>query len=188
VALGVRRDVEDRYVRGDVPATPNDPVDAARRFVRVYGPARMRDYAQWAGIPVETARRHWDAIADECEPVARGTAPPVLASVDVAVLERVDPVTGVRLLPAGDPFLQAVNREHLAPDATVRRRLFRPASGPGAVIVDGALAGMWRARARRGRLVIEVEKLAAIPAGDLAREAATVAAARGLEDPEVTIS
>ena len=49
-------------------------------------------------------------------------------------LESPPDAEGVRLIPPGDPYLQKPNRPLLAPEAELRKRLFRPVASPGAVL------------------------------------------------------
>ena len=89
---------------------------------------------------------------------------------------------GVRLLPPGDPYLQKPNRPLLAPDAALRKKLFRPVASPGAVLVDGRLAGFWRAKAKGKTTELTVEKLTRFKRSDLEDEARRVAHLRGAAD------
>jgi hypothetical protein len=84
----------------------------------------------------------------------------------------------VRLLPPGDPYLQKPNRALLA-DEALRKRLFRPVASPGAVLRDGRLVGLWRAKTKGRKLEITVEKLGRLARGALADEAERVAELRG---------
>ena len=75
------------------------------------------------------------------------------------------------------------------PDETVRKRLFKAIGGPGAVLVDGDLAGLWRPAKRGRRLVVTVEPLgeaARRAAGALAAEAERLATVRGCETAELS--
>ena len=98
------------------------------------------------------------------------------------------PRPGLRLLPPGDPYLQKPNRALLAPDEELRKRLFRPVASPGAVLRDGRLAGLWRARAKGRRTELSVEKLGRLARGDLEDEAGRVAALRGSSEAVVAIA
>lgn len=88
---------------------------------------------------------------------------------------------GVWLLPPRDPYLQHPDRVALAPDPAVRKRLFRPVAGPGAVLQDGILSGLWRVRARGRRAELDVKALRPIRREDLEAEAARVAELRGAD-------
>ena len=125
------------------------PAEAVRRFLSFYGPAKPADFAAWSGVTRPHARRLWDEVAGELAEAGRGTW--LLAS-DVGALQSPPQATGLRLIPPGDPYLQKPNRPLLAPDAELRKRLFRPVASPGAVLEDGRLAGLWRARLQRRRL------------------------------------
>jgi len=89
---------------------------------------------------------------------------------------------GTRLIPPGDPYLQKPNRPLLAPEAEVRKRLFRPVASPGAVLEDGRLAGLWRVKAKGKKAEITVEKLGRIARTDLEDEAQRVADLRGASE------
>jgi len=94
-------------------------------------------------------------------------------------LESPPAASGIRLLPPGDPYLQKPNRPLLAREAELRKRLFRPVASPGAVLRDGRLAGLWRAKAKGKKTEITVEKLARLARGDVEEEAQRVARVRG---------
>ena len=122
-----------------VPPPSVDP-DAARaellrRFLAALGPATATGFATWAGLTPADARATWEVVA---EPPARNPAP------------HDAPVLGVRLLPPGDLFLQAPDRDLLVPDAARRAAVWPWGTPqPGALLVDGELAGTWRRRGHR---------------------------------------
>jgi hypothetical protein len=117
-----------------------------------------------------------------------GTRKAWLLRDDLAELEAPPAARGIRLLPPGDPYLQKPNRPLLAPDEELRKRLFRPVASPGAVLRDGRLAGLWRARAKGRKTELSVEKTGRLARGDLADEAQRVAALRGSPDVAVTVA
>src|SRR5918994_1715265 len=98
---------------------------------------------------------------------------------DGGALDAPPAAEGVRLLPPGDPYLAMPNRPLLAPEAELRKRLFRPVGSPGAVLMDGRLAGLWRTRAKGRTVEITVEPLGRLARADLEPEAERVAALRG---------
>ena len=101
--------------------------------------------------------------ADDLAEVRVGKRSGWLLRDDVDALESPPPASGVRLLPPGDPYLQKSNRPLLAPDAGLRKQLFRPVASPGAVLRDGRLAGLWRAKAKGRKAEITVEPLGRPP-------------------------
>jgi winged helix DNA-binding protein len=178
VRAGVRLDSQRRYVL-DPPAAAPDASEAVCRFLRFYGPATPAGFAEWAGLARPHAQRLWDELAGKLAEADGGW---VLAE-DVDALESPPAAEGVRLLPPGDPYLQPPNRPLLAPDPDLRKRLFRPVASPGAVLSDGRLAGLWRARAKGKKLEISVEPLdGAPPRGELEGEAQRVARLRGASE------
>lgn len=101
---------------------------------------------------------------------------------DLEALDSPPDADGVRLIPPGDPYLQRPNRPLLAPEAELRKRLFRPVASPGAVLEDGRLVGLWRVKAKGKKAEITVEKLGRIASKDLGDEARRVADLRGASE------
>jgi hypothetical protein len=87
---------------------------------------------------------------------------------------------GARLLPSGDPFylFWDADRELLVPDAAHRSALWTSRVWPGALLVDGEIAGTWR----RSGVVVSVQPWRPLDARE--REAVEVEAAT-LPLPEV---
>jgi len=134
-----------------VPPPEVDPRDArlelARRYLHIFGPTTPEAFAEWAGI----GTRHGIAAFD----TLRRSLTPVRTPVgDAWILTRDEPTfrlvpafaASARLLPSGDTYflLQGADRELLVPDARRRRALWTPRVWPGALLVDGEIAGTWR--------------------------------------------
>jgi Winged helix DNA-binding domain len=181
VRAGVRLDSERRYRLGKPGRAPRAS-EAVRRFLRFYGPATVGDFAEWAGLAKPHAQRLWDEVVDDLAEVRFGKPSAWLLGEDVAELESPPQASGVRLIPAGDPYLQKPNRPLLAPDAELRKRLFRPVASPGAVLSDGRLVGLWRAKAKGRKVEVDVEQLRRIGRADLDEEAQRVARLRGASE------
>ena len=147
VAAGVRLDAARRY-RLTKPGRKPAAREAVRRYLRWYGPATPAGFADWAGLARPHARRLWDEVADELAEVRVGKADAWLLAEDADAAASPPAAHGIRLLPPGDPYLQLPNRPLLAPDAGLRKRLFRPVASPGAVLHDGRLRGLWRVKAK----------------------------------------
>jgi hypothetical protein len=183
VKAGTRLDSERRYalVRlGSVPAAGG----AVRRFLGFYGPATPGDFAAWAGITPRHAKRVWSEVTADLVEAQSGW----LLREDVAALESPPAANGIRLLPPGDPYLQTPNRPLLAPDAELRKRMFRPVASPGAVLKDGRLTGLWRIKAKGRTAEITVEPLGRLARADLDEEARRVAELRGADRIAIAVT
>ena len=136
--------------------------ELARRFLHWLGPANALQFAKWAGVDPADARTTWNAITSECVDVAtpRGTGMVMLAA-DEDALRTTTPVTGVRLLNLGDPFLYphgglvvASAPAGLAQRARDLGATSRVVNSLGCrVVLDGELIGSW-GRAGRSFTVI----------------------------------
>jgi hypothetical protein len=135
------------------------PAELTRRFLHAYGPATPADLAAWAGIAPSHARALLDGIAGEVEEVELGGRPALILSADAAALASPPTASGVRLLPPFDPYLDQRDRATLWPDPAVRKRARSGIGAPGVVLVDGAVAGLWRPQKKGRRLVVTVEPL-----------------------------
>jgi hypothetical protein len=187
VRAGARLDAERRYTAGRPGRTP-PASEAVRRFLRFYGPAKPGDFAEWAGVAKPHAKRLWDEAAGDLAEVRVGKGKAWLMADDVAALESPPAAQGIRLVPPGDPYLQKPNRALLASDDALRKRLFRPVASPGAVLKDGRLAGLWRAKAKGAKAEIAVEKLGRLTGAEVEEEARRVAELRGAADVALTVA
>jgi len=176
VQAGMRMDSSRRFRCDGAPA--GEPARAVRRFLQHYGPSTPKDFAAWAGLAIAHARRLWDGVEAELAPVDLDGRRTWLLVSDEPDLGSPPVARGVRLLPARDAYIQQPDRATLVPDKALSKRLFRPMGDPGAVLVDGRLAGLWRGRMRGRRLAIEVESLERIPRTAFEEEAQRVAEVR----------
>jgi hypothetical protein len=187
VVLGARRNSSRRYVLGDERETP-PAAEAARRFLHFYGPSTRQDLEAWAGLGRGQARRLWEEVEEDLVDVeVEGRRASLLAS-DRQELDAAPAIRGLRLLPPGDPFLQQPNRAMLVTDPELRKRTFRAVASPGVVLMDGRMAGLWRARARGKRLELAVEQLDSIDRKALDAEADRVARLRDADGAVLALS
>jgi hypothetical protein len=187
VKAGARLDSRRRYLLGR-PGRSSAASEAVRRFLAFYGPADSGDFAQWSGVAGAHAKRLWTQIEGRLAEVSIGTRQGWALTEDLSDLESPPDAKGVRLLPAGDPYLQKPNRPLLAPDAELRKRLFRPVASPGAVLRDGRLVGVWRAKTKGKKTEITVEKLGRIARKDLEEEASRIAEIRGASGLQLVVA
>ncbi|MER7458410.1 winged helix DNA-binding domain-containing protein [Micromonospora sp. NPDC126480] len=166
-----------------------DPADLVRTYLRLLGPATPADVAGFLGTSAGELRAVWPAELAEVRVDGRRAW---LAPEDLPALASAEPLAGVRLLPPGDPFLAARDRAVLVPGKAHQAQLWRIIGNPGALLVDGDVAGTWRAR-QAGRTAVEITVrpfAGGLPARvrrELDAEAGLVARARGLGEARVRV-
>jgi Winged helix DNA-binding domain len=122
-------------------------LELARRYLHTYGPATPEAFGEWAGIGGRPAVVAFEALGESLTPVRTPVGEAWILSQDEAVFRARPSLTApVRLLPSGDSFFlfQGADRELLVPDAARRRELWTSRVWPGALLVDGEVAGTWR--------------------------------------------
>jgi hypothetical protein len=165
--------------------------DVVRNYLRFYGPARIRDAAEFLDAPPKDVERRWPTdvievrISDAAESSGRVQRRFILAE-DVAALTEADgrpPAGALRLLGPYDPFLQLRDREVLVPDPAQRKALWPVLGRPGAIVAAGEVLALWRPRTSGKQLRLAIEpwrKLRAPERAALEEEAERLAAHRGV--------
>lgn len=139
-----------------VPPPSVPPAEArrelARRYLHVLGPGTASGFSQWGGVKLPLARSIFATL--EPELIATRTVVGeswILASDEASFREgRIREVGNtapdVRLLPSGDTFVLLWNadRSLLVPNPRRRSELWTPRVWPGALLLDGEIAGTWR--------------------------------------------
>jgi hypothetical protein len=131
-------------------------VELARRYLHVFGPATAASFAQWAGIGAAEARAAFDRLSRSLAAVRTPIGDAWILARDESELRApAGPSAAARLLPSGDAFylLQGADRELLVPREEHRRALWTSRVWPGALLVDGEVAGTWR----RSQAVLTIE-------------------------------
>jgi hypothetical protein len=133
------------------PAPELDPRDArielARRYLHIFGPATSATFAKWAGIRPPEARTAFEPLADALTPVHTPVGDAWILTDDVAAFRgQSGPAAPARLLPSGDAYylLWGADRELLVPAGKRQAALWTTRVWPGALLVSGEIAGVWR--------------------------------------------
>ena len=153
--------------------TADERHDVVRAYLRLLGPATPKDVATYLDAPLKDVRARWPADAVE---VSVDGEPRWALAADLDRLAA-GPAQTVRLLGPYDLFLQARDRSLLVDDPARAKVLWPVLGRPGAVLVDGDIAGTWRPRQSGGRLTVTVEPWAGLTA---ARRAAVAEQAERL--------
>ena len=131
-------------------------MELARRYLHAFGPTDAAAFAGWAGVSSRGAHAAFEALAPELVAVTIPIGDRwILAADEPAIRAPAVAAAPARLLPSGDTYflLWGADRELLVPDADRRARLWTTRVWPGAVLVDGEIAGTWR----RATTIVDVE-------------------------------
>jgi hypothetical protein len=151
---GARQPVVWTSALGPSDMTPEEARrELARRYLHILGPGTSEGFAKWAGVPGSTGVAVFRELVAARELVAVRTPVGdgwILASDEAAMIaakpDEAEVRGVVRFLPSGDAFFLAwgADREILAPDARRRAELWTSRVWPGALLVHGEVAGVWR--------------------------------------------
>jgi hypothetical protein len=133
------------------PLAAPERLQVIRAYLRLLGPASMRDVAVFLDAPLAEIKERWppEAVAVEVE----GRKAWMLPAGEAAEV----PGDLVRLLGPFDPLLQARDRDVLVPESARHKALWPALGRPGAVLVGTDLAGTWRPRAAGRRLTVRLD-------------------------------
>lgn len=164
-------------------------LEACRRFLRTYGPARPADFVAWFGtasLRVPHAKALFDELGTEEIDIdgRRSFVPAGDSSFPV-------PGPQVRLLPEYDVYVMGFReRDQLIPEsvreliANHRRGRYEGPAATRLVLVDGIAAGLWERRTRGKRVELDVRltrRLGKEARAELRQEAGRIGAFLGLE-------
>jgi uncharacterized protein YcaQ len=126
-----------------------DPQEAmqemARRYLQVYGPATVDDFAHWWGLQGGKAKKVFQGLGEEIQAVeVQGWEAWALAE-SLPEMQKLDRDHCVRLLPNFDPYVIAAARHSsYLLDEQNRGRVYRPQGWISPVVlVDGRMEGVW---------------------------------------------
>ena len=123
-----------------------------RKYLHCYGPATADMFASWLGCSGKQARRMWNTISEELEPVTFFGKKAFILSEDRERLFAPASFTGkhpgdlqrnLLLLGGHDPYLDQRDRAILQPDKTLQKQIWKLVTNPGAVVYRGEVIGIW---------------------------------------------
>jgi DNA glycosylase AlkZ-like len=136
----------DEWLGHPLPDSDRDVARAEllRRYLHCYGPTTRKDFARWLGVFAGDVDPWWRLVEDEMTAVEFGGRAWILTE-DLGALRSSLTPNGVRLLPPRDPYTQMRDRETIA-DKRYHREVWKSVGDPGALMTNGKITGIWRAR------------------------------------------
>jgi hypothetical protein len=158
-------------------------------YLRLLGPATDTETAKFLGTTRTELRAVWPSkgLVEVTVDGRTGWLP----EDSLPALQQPPAPPDVRLLPAGDPFLQARDRDLLVPDKAQHAEVWKILGNPGALLADGDIAGTWRAKLAKKTLEVTVKPFEPLPSQlqrAVTEESARIATARGVDDVRVVIN
>ena len=145
-----------RWLGAPLPEYPDGERELVRRFLRCYGPVQRSDFQSWLGCSPQQARRLWDGVAEELEPVELEGRRRWLLTEDLDLLAHGDEGDKLLLLGPHDPYLDLRDRELILPNKGLQRQVWRTVGNPGAVLLGGRVIGFWSTRTKGDKLDVSV--------------------------------
>jgi hypothetical protein len=127
----------------------------AAGYLRFLGPATVGEFAGYLDARRADVAEIWtdDGLAEVTVDGKQAWLPEDC----IDALRKAPEPDLVRLLGAFDPYLQARDRALIVPDKSVYKTLWPVLGRPGALLVEGEIAGTWRTKASGAKLTITVE-------------------------------
>lgn len=161
-----------------------------RRYLSVYGPASIKDFANWWGLEAAKSKKLIRSLGDELVEVEVEGWRGWLLADDMAEVAATTPELSVRLLPLFDPYTVAANRGMTAiVPAEHKSRIYRIAGWISPVLlINGAVAGVWQHTQQRDHLAVQVEPFVSLTAEIEQRIAAEAASLGRFFNSEVQLT
>ena len=128
--------------------------ELARRFLHAYGPATPRTFADWLGSTPAQAKRLWQEIETELEPVTAAGKKAFILQADRESFRCADTEEALLLLGPHDPYLDIRDRAILLEDTAAQRQVWRTVGNPGVILKGGKIIGIWKTRTQRENLSV----------------------------------
>lgn len=128
--------------------------ELARRFLHAYGPATLRAFADWLGSTPAQAKRLWQQIEEELEPVTAAGKKAFILQSDRESFRCADTEEALLLLGPHDPYLDIRDRAILLEDTAAQRQVWPTVGNPGVILKSGKIIGIWKTRTQREKLSV----------------------------------
>jgi hypothetical protein len=140
-----------------------------KRYLAAYGPASLKDFMNWSGLPTSLVNETWYQLQDRLIEVEFPGGIGFILSDQDARLEKQPPdALGIHLLPMYDTFLLGyADREFF-----VAREYLKKVNAGGGILrpvllIDGQVQGIWRINHDVNAVIIQVEPFKQLSASHL---------------------
>lgn len=162
-------------------------LELLKAYFRVNGPTSRSLFRDWLDSDSGATADLWKELGDDLVRVQVDNRRYDLPEALVDAVKSAPKPDGAVLVPPNDPYLRQVDRTLLVPDSRRRQQVWRPLSGPGALLVDGEVAGIWRYRRTDQELTITpFDSLAPARRAKAEQSAHLIAAATDDDEPKVS--
>lgn len=156
-------------------------------YLRVNGPTSRTLFRDWMEGDTEAVADLWKGLGDDLVRVQVDNRRYDLPEALVEAVQEAPKPDGVVLVPPNDPYLRQVDRTLLVPESKRRQQVWRALAGPGALLVDGEVAGTWRYRRSDHEVTITpFGSVAPAQRAKAEQSAQLIANATGDNEPTVT--
>jgi len=149
-------------------------VHLLRAYLRAYGPAGIRDFAHWSGMPMPQVKPLPALLGEELAEVEVDGSRRLLLRADADELASASNARMVALLPGFDPYLLAhAEKGHFLHSAHYKKVYRNQGWISNVVLIDGHISGVWSYEIRGSRvrfLVNPFARLSVILRNRIARE------------------
>lgn len=139
--------------------------DLAERYFQSHGPAKAQDFAWWAGLTVNDAKRAATSAGKAVTERVIGDSSYFAVAPKKAAEAVASPL--VRLLPNYDEYLIALKDYGPVLDPSLRERMLRAQHvlSLHLIVLDGLVVGGWRREIEKGRVRVEATLLKRVSPG-----------------------
>lgn len=131
-------------------------------YLRAFGPATVRDFAWWAGIPQEQAAEAFGKLAERTTPVTIEGLPQTFVVLKDD-LEVIPETGGASLIPPQDPYMLGYyERSRYANGTTAPYLWDKSGNAASVIVIDGDVVGLWDFEASRRSVSIRYSPLKAV--------------------------
>jgi hypothetical protein len=157
-----------RWFHGLQPAPEEESIaEVITRYLYAFGPATPKQFAQWIGAPPVWASDQFERHRQELIEVDFDGTPAWVARGDMQLPRAEDAIGSIVLLPYFDAYVVGSHpRDRLFPGKASARAL-APSGQAGnypALLIDGAVAGVWHQRRSGRKIEVTVEPLGRLAA------------------------